>query len=136
MSACATSPDEIAPAYVSPIQYARFDCDQIRREMERISLRASQVAGQQRKTRNQDTAAVAVNVVIFWPAIFLIGNDDNQEELAHLGASKKPSTGSPPRGSAPWRKRSPRHRRAGRPRPPPTPRPAARAGRGPRRCGP
>jgi hypothetical protein len=84
LSACATSPDKIAPVYVSPIQYARFDCDQIRWEMERVASRVTQIAGAQRKQRNQDTAAVAVSVVIFWPAIFLLATDDNQDELAHL----------------------------------------------------
>ena len=84
VSACASAPEKIAPAYVSPIQYANYDCDQIGVELERVSHRVSEVAGQQRKKRNQDTAAVAVGVVIFWPALFFLMSDDNKEELARL----------------------------------------------------
>src|SRR4051812_16099103 len=84
VSACASSPDKIAPAYVSPIQYAKYDCDQVRMELERVSMRVTEVSGQQRKKRNQDTAAVAVGVVIFWPALFFLMSDDNKDELARL----------------------------------------------------
>ena len=50
--------DKIAPAYVSPASMRNHDCDQIGVELERVSMRVSEVAGQQRKKRKQDTAAV------------------------------------------------------------------------------
>jgi hypothetical protein len=84
VSGCATAPEKVAPAYVSPVQFANYDCDQIRVELERVSHRVTEVSGQQRKKRNQDTAAVAVGVVIFWPALFFLMSDDNKAELSRL----------------------------------------------------
>ena len=42
---CATDPDKMATAYISPIQYKQYDCDQIAEEMARVSSRTQELHG-------------------------------------------------------------------------------------------
>lgn len=41
VSGCATSPDNITAAYVSPMQYSSYSCPQLREEASRVSARAA-----------------------------------------------------------------------------------------------
>ncbi len=84
VNGCATSPDKISPTYVSPIVYSHLTCEQIRQETMRINRRISEVAGVQRSERNKDSAATAVGIVLFWPALFFLMGKDKEEELARL----------------------------------------------------
>lgn len=85
LSGCATNPDKISAAYVSPMQYQSYDCDQIRGELLRISNRVDEVTGHQRRQANNDAIAMGVGLVLFWPALFfLAGGNDKKEELARL----------------------------------------------------
>ena len=82
---CASSPDKISAAYVSPIQYSGYDCDQIRAELVRVSGRVREVAGAQKQQANSDAIAMGVGLVLFWPALFfLAGGNDRKEELSRL----------------------------------------------------
>jgi hypothetical protein len=50
-----------------------------------VSARAAQLAGVQDEKRRGDTVATAVAVVVFWPAAFLVGgNDQTTAELAQM----------------------------------------------------
>lgn len=85
VSACASSPENIAAQYVSPLQYQAYDCVQIRAELVRISGRVSALTGQQRQDANNDAMLVAATIVIFWPAAFFVGgNKAKADELARL----------------------------------------------------
>ena len=85
IAGCATHPDAIAPAYVSPLQYSNCDCDQIRMELVRVNAKIMEVAGVQERTANKDDAAMAVGIILFWPALlFLASGDNRKEELARL----------------------------------------------------
>lgn len=82
---CAAHPDSVAPAYVSPLQYSNCDCDQIRMELMRVNAKVMEVAGVQEQTANKDSAAMAVGLILFWPALFFLASGDNRkEELARL----------------------------------------------------
>jgi hypothetical protein len=82
---CATSSDQVAPAYVSPYQFESLTCPQIAEESQRIARRANELAGVQDSKRTKDTVATTVAVIVFWPAAFLVGGDDrNTAELARL----------------------------------------------------
>ena len=37
LTACASQPEDIHTAYVSPLQYKSYDCDQLSMEAERVS---------------------------------------------------------------------------------------------------
>lgn len=85
LSACAQNPKDIAPSYVSPVLYQNLTCEQLALEAQRVSSRASQVAGVQEKQASNDAVAMGVGLVIFWPALFFIkGDKQNAGELARL----------------------------------------------------
>jgi hypothetical protein len=85
LGACASSSDKIAPAYVSPYQFDSWNCQQIAQESEAVSHRAAQLAGVQDAKRRDDTVATTVAVVVFWPAAFFVGgNDQSTAELAQM----------------------------------------------------
>ena len=86
LSGCASSPDKMASAYVSPIQYQDYDCKQVGAELTRVSRRAQELYGQLDKTASNDAAQMAVGMVLFWPALFFLEGGDGPEaaEYARL----------------------------------------------------
>ncbi|MEZ5790521.1 MAG: hypothetical protein R3D34_06930 [Nitratireductor sp.] len=85
VASCAKSVDKIAAAYVSPLQYEAYDCDQLAAEGARVSRRASEVMGVQQKAAQGDAVAMGVGLVLFWPALFFIkGNGATEAEVARL----------------------------------------------------
>lgn len=82
---CASSSDKIAPQYVSSLQYQTTTCDQLAEEAHRISSRVTQLSGIQDQKASSDAVATGVAIVVFWPAAFLVGgNDQTTAELARL----------------------------------------------------
>lgn len=85
LSACAKNPDKIAPAYVSPLTYQSYTCEQLTAEAQRVSQRAAGAVGAQRKEAKNDAVATGVGVVLFWPALLFIGRGSgNEAEVARL----------------------------------------------------
>jgi hypothetical protein len=85
LSGCAKSASEVQPSYVSPLQYQNFTCQQLTAEAHRVSSRASQASGAQDDKADKDAVVTAAAVVIFWPAAFLVGGDNQTTaELARL----------------------------------------------------
>lgn len=86
MIGCASSPDKIQTAYVSPLQYKDYDCEQISGELMRVSRRAGELQGNLQKTADNDTAQMAVGMVLFWPALFFLEGGDGPDatEYARL----------------------------------------------------
>ncbi|MFN3743111.1 MAG: hypothetical protein ACK4TL_00260 [Hyphomicrobiaceae bacterium] len=82
---CASTADQIAPQYVSPLQFSNYDCSQLALEAQRISARVGHLSGVQDQKATNDAVATGVALVIFWPAAFLVGgNDHTSAELARL----------------------------------------------------
>jgi uncharacterized protein YceK len=85
LSGCATASKDIASTYVSPMQYASYDCDQLNAEAQRIQSRVVQLGGRLDEAASNDKALTAVGVVLFWPALFFLGGTKQQEaEYARL----------------------------------------------------
>ena len=84
LGACAKRADKIAPQYVSPLEYRDYDCDQISGEIRRVSRRASEVAGVQDRKAKNDSVAMGVGLIIFWPSLFFLGGGDQKEQLSRL----------------------------------------------------
>ena len=61
LASCATPPDKIEAAYVSPIQYESYTCEQIAAEAGRVSDRAAQALGVQQKKAQGDAVKVGVS---------------------------------------------------------------------------
>ena len=75
VAGCATSPDNITAAYVSPMQYASYSCPQLREEATRVSGRAAQATGAQSSKASGDAVAMGVGLILFWPSLFFIKGD-------------------------------------------------------------
>lgn len=84
LTSCASTSADVQGAYVTPLQYARYDCDQIREEVIRVSNRVHEVARIQDKKAKDDKWAMGVGLVIFWPALFFMIGSDRKEELSRL----------------------------------------------------
>ncbi len=83
-AACSTASKDIAPVYVSPIQYQAYDCDQLIAEIQRIHGRASQLGGRLDEAASNDKAIVAGSLLL-WPVLFALGGTKQQEaEYARL----------------------------------------------------
>src|SRR5258708_35352047 len=70
LGACASGSSDITPAYVSPVMYQAYTCQQLAQEAQAVSTRAASLSGVQDSKRTQDGVATAAAVVIFWPAAF------------------------------------------------------------------
>lgn len=85
LAGCATNPNSIAPAYVSPVLYQNLSCAQLAQEAQRVSNAAAAATGAQQSQASKDAVATTVGIVLFWPALFFIGGDKgNAAEVARL----------------------------------------------------
>src|SRR5208282_6879600 len=84
LSGCADHADKVQGTYVSPLQYQDYSCKQIRQEMMRVSRKVNEVSGVQDRQASDDSAAMGVGLVIFWPALFFLAGHDQHTEIAGL----------------------------------------------------
>lgn len=85
LGGCASRPDDISAAYVSPLPYQQLTCEQLAIEAQRVSTSAVAAAGAQNQQASNDAVATAIGVVVFWPALFLIKGDNSKAaEVARL----------------------------------------------------
>ena len=83
---CASNPDKIDAAYVSPLIYKDYDCDQIAIEMDHVNNRTTDLYHRLKKERNADNWQMGIGLVLFWPALFFLEGGDGPEaaEYAHI----------------------------------------------------
>src|SRR6185503_17212145 len=82
---CATASKDIAPSYISPLQYQSYTCEQMSAEGVRIRNRVTQLGGRLDEAASNDKAITGVGIVLFWPALFFLGGTKQQEaEYARL----------------------------------------------------
>jgi hypothetical protein len=85
LAGCASASADIAPAYVSPVTYQSYTCQQLALEAQAVSTRAATLSGVQDSQRTKDQWTTAAAVVVFWPAAFLVqGDKQNAAELAQM----------------------------------------------------
>lgn len=85
VAGCASSSKDIAGAYISPMQYQNYDCDQLSAEATRLGVRVQQLGGRLDEAASNDKALTAVSLILFWPAAFALGGNKTQEtEYARL----------------------------------------------------
>jgi hypothetical protein len=81
---CASQSADISASYVSPIKYNSYSCSQMEQEYARLISRSDSVNKRQNDIAGNDAVAMGVGLVLFWPALFFIDNDDHREEVARL----------------------------------------------------
>ncbi len=85
LAGCASKAADVAPAYVSPLQYQSFTCPQLAAEAQRVSQAAAIASGTQDSQATKDAVATTVGVIVFWPSLFLVNGDkQNAAQLAQL----------------------------------------------------
>ena len=86
LAGCATQPDEIGTAYVSPLHYKNFDCEQLEMEAERVSRRAQELHAGLKKTADTDAVQMGVGLILLWPTLFFLegGDDYRAQDYARL----------------------------------------------------
>jgi len=85
LAGCASASADIVPAYVSPVTYQSYTCQQLALEAQAVSTRAATLSGVQDSQRTKDQWTTAAAVVVFWPAAFLVqGDKQNAAELAQM----------------------------------------------------
>jgi hypothetical protein len=86
LGGCASSASDVAPAYVSPVAYQSYTCQQLALEAQSISTRAATLSGAQDSQRSKDGLVTAAAIVVFWPAAFFVGGD--KQTAAELSQMK------------------------------------------------
>jgi hypothetical protein len=84
---CATSPDKIDAAYVSPLKYKDYDCDQIAMEMDYIGNRTTKLYQRLKNESDADSWQMGIGLVLFWPTLFALEGGDSplcQHDVRHL----------------------------------------------------
>ena len=76
---CATQPKDLPTAYVSPLQYQNYSCDQIAMEMNRVSRKVNELRGDLKEEADNDSAQMAIGLIIFWPALFFLEGGDGAD---------------------------------------------------------
>ena len=83
---CASNPDSIDAAYVSPLKYAPYDCDQIGLELGYDGQRTNTLYASLRQKRTSDNWQMGVGLLLFWPTLFALEGGDGADaaEYAQL----------------------------------------------------
>jgi len=86
LSACATAPSKISAAYVSPMKFQNYDCNQIAAEQSSVEQRTTILYHTLKKRNTNDKVMMGVGLVVAWPALlFMKGNNSAQNaEFAQL----------------------------------------------------
>lgn len=79
LAGCATSSKNISTTYVSPNQYAVYDCPALAAEASRIQTRVVALGGRLDEAAMNDAGIMAVGLLIFWPVLFALGGTKQQE---------------------------------------------------------
>jgi len=79
LTACASQPENIATAYVSPMQYQDYSCKQIGMEMNSVARRASELQGTLKKKADNDAVQMGVGMILLWPTLFALEGGDGAE---------------------------------------------------------
>jgi hypothetical protein len=77
VTGCATSPNEMAASYVSPLIYQSYDCQQLVMESDRVSRRVQSMHAKLDEKESDDSAKMAVGLILFWPALFFLDGDED-----------------------------------------------------------
>ena len=86
LAACATHPNKISAAYISPLKYQNYDCQQIGWEQANVERRTNELYHHLKSRNNSDNWMMGVGLFIAWPALlFMKGNNGTENtEYAQL----------------------------------------------------
>ena len=76
ISSCASPPDEIARAYVSPLQYQNYDCEQISIEKANVERQVNDLYSNLKSKAETDQSQMGLGVILLWPLLFTLEGGD------------------------------------------------------------
>ncbi|KRT54308.1 hypothetical protein Ga0074115_10469 [endosymbiont of Ridgeia piscesae] len=83
MAGCASQPEEVSAAYVSPVKYMNYDCEQITFEMDHVSKRTLNLYRKLKDKADSDAVQMGVGLVLFWPALLFLEGGDGPEAVEY-----------------------------------------------------
>ena len=85
LGGCASSSEDIMPAYVSPVAYQTYTCQQLALKAQSISKSRNPFRRSRRPAHRRPMVNRGSSGVIFWPAAFFVGGDrQTAAELAQM----------------------------------------------------
>ena len=79
LSACAVSPKKIEAIYVSPLKYAKHDCDQIAMEMDHVGRRTQELYRRLKHESDTDRWQGILGLLVFWPSLLFLEGKNSLE---------------------------------------------------------
>ncbi|NBU71863.1 MAG: metal ABC transporter ATP-binding protein [Bacteroidetes bacterium] len=79
LAGCASNPDNMRAADISPLQYRNLDCEQIASEQARISRKVNSLYESLKTKADNDTWQMGVGLVLLWPVLFALEGGDGPE---------------------------------------------------------
>ena len=80
LAACATNPDKLASAYVSPTEYNGDSCPSLNIAYARNNSEAAALYKKMKGKSRTNTGAATVGVLLFWPALFFMKGKDAESD--------------------------------------------------------
>jgi hypothetical protein len=79
VAACASNPDKIKAAYVSTIQYEKYDCDQLGMETMHVERNVNDLYASLKTKSDNDAWQMGVGMVLLWPMLFTLEGGDGPD---------------------------------------------------------
>lgn len=102
LSGCASSPNRIQSAYVSPNTYKSYSCQQINTELAAVDQKAVKLHKRLRNRADNDALSMTTGLILLWPALLFLSGGDGAEanEYARLKGMKEALQAAKPNCSA------------------------------------
>ena len=82
---CATAPEKISAASLSPLAYKEHNCEEIAAEFNRVSVRESELRAVLQERADTDATQMGVGMLLLWPTLFWLDGDGIEtQEYAKL----------------------------------------------------
>jgi hypothetical protein len=84
LSGCAVGSIAVPTAAVPYTQYRNYDCDMLAAESDRLTVKVQNLGARLDQAASNDQGVMAVSLLLFWPAVFALGNKPQEAEYGYL----------------------------------------------------
>lgn len=91
LTGCASSPNRIQSAYISPRTYKSYSCQQIDTELAAVDSKALALHKRLRHRADNDALSMTTGLILLWPALLFLSGGDGPDagEYARLKGMKE-----------------------------------------------
>ena len=79
LTSCASAPEDLGTAFVSPAQYINYDCDQIAASLTSKNKRLNKLYISLKNESTADNWQMGIGMLVAWPALFFVEGGDGAE---------------------------------------------------------